>query len=182
MAQDFLDYRAVADQADDFQRSGAAGTDQRVRFVHFLNQPRPRAADPTPELIGATGIFMVRRLGLGRLSRRSRGRMNPRPAHVGERAAVAHQLLSGIGNMRTQSGQEVERREDAGRGGLGITAPPALPAVVDDLAGFGAIAQALQGDRGMDHVGGQAPAGLVVVRIDPLALDRRKSPDASNSA
>ena len=79
--------------------------------------------------------------------------------------------LSGIGDMRAQSGQEVERREDAGRGGLGIAAALALAAIVDELGGFRAIAEAFEGNRGMDHVAGQAPAGLVIVGIDPLALE-----------
>jgi len=35
--------------------------------------------------------------------------------------------------MRAQSGQEIQRREDPGRGGLRIAALPALPAVVDEV-------------------------------------------------
>ena len=34
--------------------------------------------------------------------------------------------------MSAQSGQEVERRKDAGRGRVAIAAAPALPAVVDE--------------------------------------------------
>ena len=41
VAQDLFNDRAVADQADDLERSGAAGTDQGIRFVHFLDQPGP---------------------------------------------------------------------------------------------------------------------------------------------
>jgi hypothetical protein len=58
--------------------------------------------------------------------------LSPGPGHIREGAAVADQLLSAIGDMRAQSGQEVERREDACRGGIGITAPPMLPAMVDE--------------------------------------------------
>ena len=76
---------------------------------------------------------MIRQLGFGGQRHGSRSRINLRPAHVGERAAVAHQLLSGIGDMRAQSGQEIQGREDPGRRGLRIAALPALPAVVDDL-------------------------------------------------
>jgi hypothetical protein len=125
---------------------------------------------PARELIGATGIFMVGGQRIGRLCRRGSVSMNAGPAHIGEGAAVTHQLLSGIRNMGAQSGQEVERREDPGGGGLGIAAWLALPAIVDDLTRFRAIAQALQGDRGMDHVAGQALARLMVVRIDALAV------------
>ena len=105
------------------------------------------------------------------------GSETPAPARArrtlekaGEGAVVADQLLSGIWDMGAQSGQEVQRREDAGRRGLGITAALALAAIVDDLAGFGAIAQTFESNRRMDHVAGQAPARLMVVRIDPLAL------------
>ena len=38
VAQDFFDHGAVADQADDGKGSAAAGTDQGVRFEHFLDQ------------------------------------------------------------------------------------------------------------------------------------------------
>jgi hypothetical protein len=51
-----------------------------------------------------------------------------------------------------QSGQEVERREDPGGGGLGSAASVTVPGIVANLTGFGVIAQALEGDRGMDHV------------------------------
>jgi len=95
---------------------------------------------------------------------------------------VPDQLLSGIWDMGAQGGQEVECWEDAGRPGLRITAPLPLAAIVDDLAGFRAIAQRFQGNRRMDYVAGQAltpPHG----RQDRCArLDRRRSPDASNSA
>jgi hypothetical protein len=40
--------------------------------------------------------------------------------------------LADVGDMRAQSGQEVECRGDAGRGGLGIAPPPALAALVDE--------------------------------------------------
>ena len=72
--------------------------------------------------------------------------------------------------MGAQSGQEVQCREDAGRRGPGITAPLALAAMVDDLAGFGAIAQTFEGHRRMDHVARRALTRLMVVTIDPLAL------------
>ena len=52
------------------------------------------------------------------------------------RNIIAHQLLSGIRDMGAQSGQEVERRKDAGGGGLGIATSLALPAIVGDLTGF----------------------------------------------
>jgi hypothetical protein len=44
--------------------------------------------------------------------------------------------------MRAQGRQEVERGEDAGQRTLRIAAEAASPAAVDDLAAFGAIAQA----------------------------------------
>lgn len=65
--------------------------------------------------------------------------------------------------MHAQGGQKVECGKYAGRGG--IAAGAALAAVVDDLGGFGAIAQTFEGDRGMEHVAGQAPARLVIVGI-----------------
>jgi hypothetical protein len=46
-----------------------------------------------------------------------------------------------------------------------------LPPVVDDLAGFRAIAEALGGDRGMNHAAGQTPARLVIGRIHALTLE-----------
>ena len=81
--------------------------------------------------------------------------------------------------MGTQGGEEVERGKDARRGGVGAGA--ALSAVVDDLAGFGAIAHAFQGYRGVSHVAGQAPPCLVVIGIDPLSLENG-NPDEPNSA
>jgi hypothetical protein len=77
--------------------------------------------------------------------------------------------------MGAQSGQEVQRRQDAGRRGPGITAPFALAAIVDDLSGFRAIAQTIEGNGRMDHVAGQAPTRLMVVRIDELALINRET-------
>ena len=73
--------------------------------------------------------------------------------------------------MGAQGGREVERREDAGRGRVGIAAAPALPAIIDDLAGLRAIAEAFDGDRGMDHVAGQTLSGLVIIGSDRLALE-----------
>jgi hypothetical protein len=35
VAQDLLDHRPVADQADDFERAGAARANQGVRFVYL---------------------------------------------------------------------------------------------------------------------------------------------------
>jgi predicted nucleic acid-binding protein len=134
VTQDLVDHRPVADQADDFERARAERANQEVRFVHFLNQPGPRAPDLAPELVGAAALFVVRR------QRNRRGIRNasagPSPAHIGEGAVVPDQLLSGIRDMAAQSGQEVEGREDAGRRGLGITAALALAAIVDDLAGY----------------------------------------------
>ena len=73
--------------------------------------------------------------------------------------------------MGAQGGQEVERREDAGRRGLGFAAAAVLPAVVDHLAGFGAIAQAFEGDGWLEHVAGQAPTGIVIFGSNRLALE-----------
>jgi len=145
VAQDLLDHRPVADQADDFERARAVRANQGVRFVHFLYQPSPLAPDLALELVGAGAIFVARR----RRNRRGIGNASAglSPAHIGEGAVVADQLLSRIGNVGAQSGQEVEGREDAGRRGLRITAPLLLAAIVDDLAGFRAIAQTFQGNR-----------------------------------
>ena len=77
--------------------------------------------------------------------------------------------------MGAQGGREVERREDAGRRGLGFAAAAALPAVVDHLAGFGAIAQAFEGDGWMEHVAGQAPTGIVIFGSNRLALENREA-------
>ena len=73
--------------------------------------------------------------------------------------------------MRAQCGQEVERRKDSGRRGLGIAAAAALPATVDDLPGFRALAQAFEGDRWMNHVARYTPPGLVIVGSDRIALE-----------
>ena len=73
--------------------------------------------------------------------------------------------------MRAQGGQEVERRKNAGRGGFRIAAAVALAAVVEDLPGFRAIAHAFEGDRRVNLVAGQTPAGLVIVGSDRLALE-----------
>jgi hypothetical protein len=61
------------------------------------------------------------------------------------------------------------------RRGLGFAAAAALPAVVDHLAGFRAIAQAFEGDGRVNHVAGQAPAGLVIVGSNRLALENREA-------
>jgi len=44
VAQDLLNDRGVSDQADNLERSGAAGTDQVICFVHFLDPPSPADA------------------------------------------------------------------------------------------------------------------------------------------
>ncbi len=47
--------------------------------------------------------------------------------------------------------------------------------MVDDLAGFGAVAQAFQRDRRVNHVAGHTPPGLVIIGSDRLALEDRKA-------
>ena len=66
--EDLCNDRAVADQADDFKWSGAAGADQRMRLVHFLNQPRPRAPAGTREHLAVVGIVLAPRLRVGWMS------------------------------------------------------------------------------------------------------------------
>jgi hypothetical protein len=68
-AQDIFDHGALIDQADDFQRAGAARANEWIRFVHFLDKPRPRVPQLARQLIGATGVFLVRRQRIGRLCR-----------------------------------------------------------------------------------------------------------------
>jgi hypothetical protein len=70
VAQDFLDDRAFAEQADDLERSGAAGTNQGIRFVHFLNQPGPGTLAVGRELLSAVGIVLAPRLRVGWMSAR----------------------------------------------------------------------------------------------------------------
>jgi hypothetical protein len=82
---------------------------------------------------------------------------------------LSYPLLSRIRDVRAQGGLEVEGGKDAGRGG--VAAGAAWAAAVDDLAGFGAIAQAFERDRRVNQVAGQAAARLVVVGIDPLSLE-----------
>ncbi len=171
MAQDLFYNRTVTDQAEDFKWSGGAGTNQGVRLVHFLDRPGPRTPAAAPEFLAAVGSVLVHHLSSGRRSGFGCGRASRYPARIGKRAVVADRLLSGVGNVRAQGGQEVERGEDTGRGAFRIAAAPALPAVVDDLAGFRAIAQAFEGDRQMNHVARHTPAGLVIVGIDPFALE-----------
>ena len=71
VAQDPFNHGAVADQADDLKGAGAAGADPRVRFVHFLDQPGPRAPAAARELGAAVGIVLAQRLysGCGSASR-----------------------------------------------------------------------------------------------------------------
>ncbi len=142
-----MDDGAVADQADDFERSGAAGTNEGIRFVHFHNQPGPRTRAVARELLAAVGIILVRPLRSGRLSACRGGSPSRNPARIGKGAVVSNQLWSRIRDARAPRSREVRRREDAGRGGIRIAAPAALAAVVDDLAGFRAIVQALDGER-----------------------------------
>ena len=66
--EDLCNDRAVADQADDFKWSGAAGADQRMRLVHFLNQPRPRAPAGGRELLAVVGIVLAPRVRVGWMS------------------------------------------------------------------------------------------------------------------
>ena len=56
VAQDLFYDRAVADEADDFQWSRAAGTNQGIRVIHFLDQPGPRTPALARRLRGAAGI------------------------------------------------------------------------------------------------------------------------------
>jgi hypothetical protein len=90
---------------------------------------------------------------------------------IGKSSVVPDQLLSRIGDVGAPGGQEVERRGDAGGGRLSVRATGLLAGVVDHLRGIRAIAQAIEGDRGVNHVAGQAPPRLVVVGIDPLSLE-----------
>ena len=84
---------------------------------------------------------------------------------------IPDELLSRIRDVGAQGSQEVERRKDSGRRRHGIAAAAALAAVVEDLAGFGAIAQAFERDRWVNHVAVYTLSGLVIVGIDPLALE-----------
>ncbi len=55
VAQDSFDDGGAVDQADDFERTAATRANQRVRLVHFLDEPRPGAPQPAREVIGASG-------------------------------------------------------------------------------------------------------------------------------
>ena len=147
VAQDLFDDRAVAEQADDFQWSRAAGTDQRVGFVHFFNQPGPRTPARARPLRAAVGTVLVHRLPSGWRSRCRCWSARGNVARIGKSSVIPDQLLPRIRDVGAQGGQEIERRKDSGRRGLGIAAGAKLTAVVDDLAGFRAIAQAFEGDR-----------------------------------
>ena len=50
MAQDSLDDWGAVDQAYDLERAATMRANQRVRFVHLLDQPRPGAPQPAEEL------------------------------------------------------------------------------------------------------------------------------------
>ena len=102
----------------------AAGTDQGVRFVHFLDQPGPRTPAAARELLAAVGIVLGHPLRSGRRSGCRCGSAGGNPARIGKSSVIPDQLLSRIRDVRAQSGQEVERRKDAGRRGLGIAAAP----------------------------------------------------------
>ena len=43
MAQDFLDDGGSVDETDHFQAAGTTAAEQRVGFIHPLDQPSPRA-------------------------------------------------------------------------------------------------------------------------------------------
>ena len=86
--EDLLDDRSIADQADDLKWSGAAATDQRVRFGYLLDQPGPGASAAVRELFGAAGIILGRRLRFAELSRCGGGRPGRKPARVGKGAIV----------------------------------------------------------------------------------------------
>ena len=92
VAQDFFDHGAVADQTDDFERAGAGRANQWGRFVHLLNQPRPRAPDPAPELVGAAAIFVARRQRNRRTIRNASASVSP--VHIREGAVVPDGLPS----------------------------------------------------------------------------------------
>jgi hypothetical protein len=68
VAQDLLDDRSVADQAEDLHESGAPRADQGGRLVDFLYQPGPGAPAGARELVGVVAIVPMqsRRLGRGR--------------------------------------------------------------------------------------------------------------------
>ena len=89
------------------------------------------------------------------------GSARAKPARIGKSSVISDQLLSRVRDVRAQSGQEVERRKDPGRRGLGIAAAGALAAVVDDLAGMGAIAQAFEGDRAEFSMSGKICDAIV---------------------
>jgi hypothetical protein len=135
VAQDLFNDRGLADQADDCNWSEAAGADQRIRFLHFLKQPRPRAPAGARKLLAAVGIVLARRLRVGWMSGRGSRSLCRNPARIGKGSVIPDQPLSRIRDVDAQGGQQVERGKDAGRRGLGFAAAAALPAVVDHLAG-----------------------------------------------
>jgi len=136
----------------------------------LLDKPRPGASQPAREVIGATGMLRPRFGHIRLLGGRRAGTMSARAAHVRERAAISDQLLSGIGDMGAQGREKIESRDDMGRRGIWRARPVLIPSIVGDLGGFGMIAQPIQGDGRMDHVPGQALAGLVVIGGNGLAL------------
>ena len=171
VAQDLFDDRAGADQADNFEWFGAVGTDQGICLIHFLDQPGPRTPALVRQLGAAVRTLLLLRLSCGRRSgcRCCHGRGNP--ARMGKSSVIPDELLSRIRDMGAQSGREVERGKDSGRGGLGIGAAAPLSAVVDDLPGFGTTAQTLQRDRWMNHAACCTASGRVIVGSNRLALE-----------
>ena len=120
------------------------------------------------ELGAAVGTVLLPPVRSSRRSGCRWGRVRGSPARIGKSSVIPDQLLSRIRDVRAQCGQEVERRKDSGRRVLGIAAA-ASAAVVDDLAGFRAVAQAFEGDRRMNHVACHTPPGLAIVGSDRLA-------------
>jgi hypothetical protein len=61
---------------------------QRVRFVHLLDEPRPGTPHLAREIIGATGMPRLRFGCIRFLAGRRAGKIGARAAPVRERAAI----------------------------------------------------------------------------------------------
>ena len=140
MFEDAANDCCVIDQRDDVHLRATLGTRQRIDFVHFVNEPRPRR-------LGARGDHLCAVEGLQRCCRH--GLTGPLAAATGRVPPdLPHKMLKAVRHM------PAEHFEPLRAGHQLEVALQALVHVgaVHDHSGFRQVSHLLQGKRRAQHV------------------------------
>ena len=167
MPQDSLDDGGSINKTDNLQRARTAAAEQRIGFLHLLDQTSPRALSRARSRIAGTGAGR-------RTDRRGAGIAGACAAHMGPGSIVADELLPGVGNVRAESGEEIESGTvDGGRGGRAAMSVAMLGSI-GDAAGLAIVVQAIEGHRRVSHISRKAFACLVVLGRNRIPLENRE--------